>query len=180
MGAHAEVRAPGMPWWPPAPEPVDRSAAAVLVLALGADAVTARVASAWTAEAERVAPTRLVAAARGVDEGAEEVVSALAACRTGVRILVVGTQYDVLRGLALAREAGAGPAELSAFVVDADAPVADLPVFCAHCRAVRRLHTAPGATVDCTGCGRHLEVHVHHSAALGAFLASDARARELV
>ncbi|WP_300458538.1 dimethylamine monooxygenase subunit DmmA family protein [uncultured Nocardioides sp.] len=170
----------GLPWWPSAPEPVDPAAAGVLVLALGVDPRVAEVATAWADEAERVAPTRVVTVPEGIDGGAATVSAALTTARTGVRILVVGAQYDVLRGLALARGLGAGPRELSAYAVDAGAARADLPVFCAHCRAVRRLHTTPGGTVDCTGCGRHLEVHGHHSASLGAFLTSDSRARELV
>jgi len=172
----AVVEAPvlGLPAWPVAPEPVDPSGTSYLVIALGSRVRVAEVAGAWVRDAEGRAPTRLVVL-DDVDAQRAELVEAFEAARTGVRIMVVGGQYDVLTALALARAHGAGPDELRAFVVDAS----DLPVYCAHCRDAHRLVGARGGEVDCPGCGRRLEVHPHHSATRGAFLASDARAREL-
>nr|WP_272917593.1 dimethylamine monooxygenase subunit DmmA family protein [Nocardioides flavescens] len=92
--------------------------------------------------------------------------------RTGVRVLVVGGQYDVMQALALLRARGAHESELRAFVTDRR----ELPVFCGHCQSVTRAVVEPGGEADCRGCGRVLEVHEHAAATLGAFLASDARA----
>ncbi|MBF4162419.1 dimethylamine monooxygenase subunit DmmA family protein [Nocardioides acrostichi] len=162
----------GLPVWPAQPESVDPSGTSHLVIALGDHPRTASVAGAWVAEAEALAPSRVVS-------HPDDVGPALAASRTGVRVLVVGGTYDVLTVLATARAHGLGPTELRSFVVDVDEPLVDLPVYCAHCRATHRLHTAPGEEVDCPGCGRRLEVHPHHSAVRGSFLASDARARDV-
>ncbi|CAN5606394.1 dimethylamine monooxygenase subunit DmmA family protein [soil metagenome] len=167
----------GLPCWPDTPEPVDPTAASYLVLCVGADERAVEVAAGWSAAAERLAPTRLVAVA-GLDDGRASVEQALDAARTGVRILVVGGQYDVLRTLALAREHGAGPAELRSFVSDAGRAT-HLPVYCAHCRSTHRMVGQPRGEADCPGCGRRLEIHPHHSAQRGSFLASDVRAREL-
>lgn len=180
--------APGLPVWPVEPESVDPTAATYLIIAIGTDPTTAEVARTWVSAAEHRAPTRLVVA-DGVDSDAAghdpagtghvDIVTALQAARVGVRIMVVGRQYDVLTTLALARAQGAGEAELRCFVIDAEAPTVDLPVYCAHCRATHRMHTCPGGSAVCPGCGRRLEVHEHHSAARGSFLASDAEARDL-
>ncbi|SKZ74344.1 Uncharacterised protein [Mycobacteroides abscessus subsp. abscessus] len=88
---------------------------------------------------------------------------------------MTGGQYDVLTALALARESGAIADELSAFVTD----TTDLPVYCAHCRDTFRGVGAPGGVVECPGCARRLEIHEHHSASRGSFLASAVDARDL-
>ncbi len=168
----------GLPRWPAAPGPVDPAGASYLVVALGAHPGTTEVAARWVRLGERRAPTRSLTVA-GIDGDRAAIVRALEEARTGVRILVVGPQYDVLLTLALAREHGAGPAELSCFVVDAGSGPTALPVFCAHCRATHRVVGEPGGEVTCPGCSRRLEIHPHHSARGGSFLASDARAREL-
>lgn len=168
--AETEVRL-GLPHWPAVPEPVDPSAAAVLVLALGGHPRTAEVAGAWVREAEGRVPTRLVVADDLVT-GHDDLAAALEAVRVGVRIMVVGSQHDVLLTLARCRAHGASGTELRAFVVDAVGPT-DLPVYCAHCRATHRLHGEPGGTAVCPGCTRLLEIHPHHSAVRGSFLASD-------
>lgn len=162
---------PSLPRWPEAPGEVDPAAGSYLVVAVGHHARTREVARAWVAAAEPIAPT-LLAVLDGVDEPADRAAldDALARTRTGVRILAVGGQYDVLRVLTLARDAGAIDAELTAFVVDDR----DLPMYCAHCRAAHRVTGAPGDVVTCPGCARSLEIHAHHAAALGSFLASEA------
>lgn len=162
----------GLPQWPDVPPAVDESGGSHLVLALGEHPRTIEVATGWLREAQTHAPSRLV-------DRIEDVEHVLQDCRTGVRLLVVGDQYDVLTTLATARAHGLGPAELRCFVVEPDAEPGDLPVFCAHCRATHRVRTRPGSQAGCPGCGRTLEVHPHHSASRGSFLASDARAREL-
>lgn len=173
----AAERVQGLPVWPAVPEEVDPTATSHLVLALGTHPRTAEVAGAWVRAGEARVPTRLVVA-DDVESGAADLAAALDAARTGVRIMVVGGQHDVLQTLALARRHGAGPAELRSFVVDADVP-GDLPVYCAHCRDTFRMHGAPGGTTTCPGCARTLDVHTHHSAVRGSFLASDAHAADL-
>jgi len=173
----------GLPRWPVEPEPVDPTGASYLVLCLGRDPRAADVAAEWAAEAERIAPTRLLSV-DGIDRDRPKVDVALHAARTGVRVLVAGEQYDVLLTLALAREYGAAPTELQCFVVDAvpghtTGHTTGLPVYCAHCRWTYRMVGAPCGETTCPGCDRHLEIHPHHSALRGSFLASDARAREL-
>lgn len=172
----------GLPVWPAEPEPVDASGTSYLVVALGTAPRTATVAADWVRAAEGRAPTRLVVA-DDLDAGRSDLEAALTAARTGVRIMLVGGQCDVLLGLALARAYGAGEAELRSFAVDGAAAAAgeatDLPVYCAHCRDTHRVHAPYGGEATCPGCARHLEIHHHLSASRGSFLASDARARDL-
>lgn len=164
----------GLADWPSAPEPVDPTGRSWLVVACG-DGESDAVAADWATAAERLGPTVRLAIDSCDGPGRDTLVATLAACRTGVRVMVVGNQHDVLTALALARQHGAGASELRCFVVDDGM----LPIFCAHCRDTHRVTAEPGGTVDCPGCGRHLEVHPHHSALRGSYLASDARAREL-
>ncbi|WP_299561039.1 dimethylamine monooxygenase subunit DmmA family protein [uncultured Mycolicibacterium sp.] len=167
---------PSLPSWPSAPDPVDTAAASFLVVAVGSAPGVADVAADWVRQAEASGPTRLLtldSMTSGTDRAA--LADALDRLRTGVRIMVVGGQYDVLRALTAARDHGAIPAELSAFVVHTD----DAPIYCAHCRGTYRVEAGPGDETPCPGCGRTLEIHHHFAAALGSFLASDARAREL-
>lgn len=163
--------APSLPRWPEAPEAPDPAAASFLIVAIGGSEATRETARDWVRRAEAMAPTTLVLL-DDVDDPADatSLDEALSAARTGVRIMVTGGQYDVLRALTTARDAGAVPAELSAYVCD----TSDLPVYCAHCRDTHRATGAPGTTITCPGCVRRLEIHAHHTAALGAFLASEA------
>uniref|UniRef100_UPI003D94D350 heme-dependent oxidative N-demethylase subunit alpha family protein n=1 Tax=Gordonia sp. B7-2 TaxID=3420932 RepID=UPI003D94D350 len=166
-----DVPALGMPIWPTTPPAVDTTGAAFLVVGIGEDAQTGHVSRLWVGAAEAAGPTRLLV----LDSLSEEtdlavLLDALDDARTGTRILVTGGQYDVMMALALAREAGATDAELSAFVTH----TRDLPMYCAHCRDTFRVEAAPGSVVECPGCVRILEIHAHHSAVRGSFLASAA------
>lgn len=133
-------------------------------------------ARAWVRTAESIGPTRLlVLDSLTHDDDRTTLVDALAATHTGARILVTGGQYDVLTALALARKSGAIADELSAFVTD----TTDLPVYCAHCRDVP---WGRGAGRRCRMSrlpARRLEIHEHHSASRGGFLASAVDARDL-
>ncbi|MFT4126164.1 MAG: DUF3445 domain-containing protein [Gordonia sp. (in: high G+C Gram-positive bacteria)] len=167
------VTGDGLPHWPSTPPAVDAAGSSFLIVAIGDDPSTGHVARRWVGSAEAVGPTRLlvldsltrpgdVAALRGaLDETA-----------TGARILVVGGQYDVMTALAAARAAGAIAGELTAFVTH----TRDLPLYCAHCRDTFRVTGTPGEIVGCPGCARALQIHAHHSAARGSFLASAADA----
>ncbi|MEV5837570.1 dimethylamine monooxygenase subunit DmmA family protein [Nocardia sp. NPDC052112] len=167
---------PSLPHWPATVEPVDTTGTSFLVLAVGGGSEAAAVAREWTAEAEALGPTTLAlldAIDHPPDRDAFQTLLGLA--RTGVRVMVVGGQYDVLQTLSLLRRSGASEAELRSFVTDHS----EIPVFCAHCRTTFRALTAPGGAATCPGCRRELEVHKHMAALLGSFLASDANARTL-
>jgi hypothetical protein len=165
-----------LPEWPSVPEPVDVSGTSFLVIAVGSHERTGAVARDWVRDAESVAPTTLVVLdAVDAEPDRLQLAASLASARTGVRIMVAGGQYDVLMVLARARLAGALPRELTSFVTHSR----DLPIYCAHCRDTHRVEAVPGGLVECPGCDRLLEVHAHLSAALGSFLASDTRARDL-
>lgn len=165
-----------LPAWPAAPEPVNARAAGYLVVAIGPEESTRSVAGEWAAAAAAIAPVVLLVLdtmASAADR--ESLQTMLGRVRTGWRILVAGGQYDVLQALAATRDAGATPGELTSFAVH----TRDLPVFCAQCRHTSRVVGAPGDEVECPGCGRTVDIHPHMSAALGSFLASDARARDI-
>ena len=175
----AEVAHPpalSLPDWPAEPPPVDPTATSYTVVAIGPHPHTRDVAGAWVTHAAGCAPTTLLVLDGLADPRDRAALArALGRARTGVRVMVVGGQHDVLGALTAARDAGAIDAELSAFCVHTD----DLPMYCAHCCATHRAEAAPGDEVTCPGCGRLLEIHAHFTRALGAFLASDARAGEL-
>ncbi|WP_262365847.1 DUF3445 domain-containing protein [Gordonia sp. OPL2] len=159
----------GLPLWPAAPEAVDESGASFLIVAIGGEPMVGVVSRGWVSAAEAIGPTRLVVLdtlTSPADRGA--LAEALAVTTTGARVHVVGGQYDVMTALSTARDHGALAAELSAFVVH----TRDLPLYCAHCRDTFRVDGAPGAVVDCPGCARRVEIHAHHSASRGGFLAS--------
>ncbi|WP_332641982.1 dimethylamine monooxygenase subunit DmmA family protein [Aeromicrobium sp.] len=155
---------------------LDLAAASYLVVAIGSDPLTAEVAQSWIAEAESVAPTTLVVLDSMAAQPDREVLAdMLVRARVGVRVLIAGGRYDVLQALAFAREHGTLAYELDSRVTHER----DLPVYCAHCRGTHRVAATPGGEVACPGCRRQLEVHEHHSAVLGSYLASAAQAREL-
>ncbi|MGP3706442.1 heme-dependent oxidative N-demethylase family protein [Gordonia paraffinivorans] len=162
---------PGMPEWPTTPPPVDTTGAAFLVVAIGRDPETAHVSRNWVSTAEAAGTTRLlVLDSLTEEEDRTALAAALDDAVIGTRIMVAGGQYDVMTALALAREAGAVPAELAAYVTD----FGDLPMYCAHCRDTFRVEAVPGGVVACPGCARDLEIHEHHSPTMGSYLASAA------
>lgn len=167
---------PSLPRWPVTPEPVDGSGRTFLVIAFGGDSAAAEVARGWVEEAEQLGPTTL-ALLDDVDEAADRQVleATLARARTGVRLMVVGGQYDVLQTLARLRRAGALEKELRSFVTG----LSEIPVFCAHCQTIFRARTAPGGETACAGCERTLSVHEHLAVLHGSFLASDTKASVL-
>lgn len=152
---------------------VDTTARSHLVVAVGTDARTREVAEAWVREAEAVTTTRLlVLDSLTAPSDRAALRAALDSARVGCRVLVAGGRYDVLQGLALAREAGAIPAELVGEITH----TRDLPIYCAHCRDTFRVPGAPGGTMTCPGCRRVLVAHEHTSGVRGSYLASAASA----
>lgn len=176
VGPPGAAPQPGMPVWPDTPDGIDPEGATFLVIAASSEPEAHDVAQNWMTAAACVAPTRLLAVGSLADDNNRRAVEqAIAKACTGVRIMVVGGQHDVLLTLAAARTAGALPEELSAFVIH----TRDLPMYCAHCRDTHRVVGQPGEIVECPGCRRQVEIHRHCSATRGSFLASDAQARTL-
>lgn len=166
---------PALPQWQDAPEAPDETGTSFLVAGFsgaGADPELESCLATWASAARAIGPTTSLRAER-FDAG--EWSAALTACHTGVRVMVVGGQHDVLLALAAARQHGLLPCELRSWVIATD----DLALYCAHCRATSRVQAAPGDLVRCPGCHRELEIHTHASAVLGSFLGSDAHAREI-
>ncbi|MFT4288570.1 dimethylamine monooxygenase subunit DmmA family protein [Nocardioides sp.] len=160
---------PSLPTWPEQPEPVDTAGSSFLVFALGGDPATAAVARAWVEEAEGIGPTTLGVVDRiDCPEDLATVESLVDRARTGVRVMIVGGQFDILQALAVLRRRGALDSEVRRFVTD----FTEIPVFCAHCQTIFRAVTMPGGASTCTTCARPLEVHEHLASQLGAFLAS--------
>ena len=167
---------PSLPRWPESPDPVDAEGTSFLVVAVGGGRAAGDVARAWTDQAEGVGPTTLVVL-DAIDDDADRAAfdTVLARTCTGVRVMVVGGEYDVLQVLSLLRRAGALESELRSFVTDRS----EIPVFCAHCQTTFRATTRPGGEAPCPSCRRTLEVHEHLAALRGSFLASDANATSL-
>jgi dimethylamine monooxygenase subunit A len=175
-GAIVTVVQPGLLVWPDSPGDIDSEGAAFLIIAASTEPEVRDVAQMWLTAATLTAPTRLLVVGSLADDNDQQAVEqAVAEARTGVRIMVVGGQHDVLLTLAAARAAGALPQELTAFVTH----TRDLPMYCAHCRDTHRVVGQPGEVVECPGCRTQVEIHLHHSAVRGSFLASSAEARTL-
>jgi hypothetical protein len=168
-----------LPIWPLAPEPVDAAGTSFLIICFdepGPREVAAQeVARAWTSAAELIGPTTLAILSTVDQNGRSELAALLSRCRTGVRIMIVGGQHDVLAALAVAREHGASPSELRSFTIHTK----DLSFYCAHCRSTYRGAARPADHVVCPGCQRTLEVHCALNSARGSFLAAAVHARDL-
>ncbi|MFT4042599.1 MAG: DUF3445 domain-containing protein [Gordonia sp. (in: high G+C Gram-positive bacteria)] len=172
---HGGLPSWGLPHWPPYPPEVDTAGAAYLVVAIGADVTTGRVARDWVAAASSAGPTRLlVLDTLTHDMDRTALTGALDESITGTRILIVGGQGEVMWALSVARAKGAIAAELTAYVVH----TRDLLAYCAHCAQTTLCQAAPGDIVDCPGCGRRIEIHAHHSSVRGSFLACAAAGEE--
>lgn len=163
-----------LPNWPEHPERVDTSGTSFVILSFGG-LEAADTAGAWVSEAAEHGPTTLLVFDQFDDYAAAALPDVFDRCRTGVRIMVVGGQHDVLAAVALARSCGAGDCELRVYATH----TRDLSFFCAHCRGTHRAEAAPGQLVGCPGCSRTLEVHAALNVSRGSFLASDAQARDL-
>lgn len=153
---------------------VDGSGSSFLIISYGQDE-NAGFARAWLTEAAPVGPVQWLTFADFSPDTRRQLSRALRSCRNGLRIMVVGPQFDVLQTIALARSIGALEKEVRSLVTDA----ADLPIYCAQCRVTSRVRGGAGDVVTCPACARTVEIHAHLSGARGSYLASDALARDL-
>lgn len=153
---------------------VDPSGKSFLIISFGSGE-NAALARAWLTEAAELGPVQWLTFADFNPETKRQLSRGLASSFNGVRIMVVGPQFDVLQTIALARTTGALENEVRSLVTN----TADLPVYCAHCRATNRVVGGVGDVVTCPACARTLEIHAHLSSVRGSYLASDALAREL-
>ncbi|AGP30439.1 hypothetical protein A606_03950 [Corynebacterium terpenotabidum Y-11] len=138
---------------------------------------------------EITAPRLLTAAAGRGDQDADRGLIGLAQLRrmlqtstVGLRLLITGTEWQVLTVAAVARECGLLTSEIRASATSPGISGEAVPliVFCAHCEAeTLSPATTPGATTACAGCGRHLEIHPHVNSSQARYLGSDATAGAL-
>lgn len=97
-----------------------------------------------------------------------------AAARVGWRLIVIGTEIEVLQTHSTAISAGAVPAEILSYVI-ADA---QRRIYCAHCRHVHQADTPVGELSPCPRCNADLFVYPHVSRKHGAYLGFMADAEE--
>ncbi|MGY1820779.1 dimethylamine monooxygenase subunit DmmA family protein [Geodermatophilus sp. SYSU D00079] len=160
-------RLTSVPVWPTEAPPLDLTGRSFLIVHVGpaADGVVEQ----WLAQArEHGRPVRLWGLPRTDEGSGAELARRLGALCVGARLAIAGPEADVLALAAHARRAGLLPEETTTFAVERES----LRVFCVHCGTTSRLATAPGAEVDCPGCGTRLEVHEHVSGHRGSYLAS--------
>jgi hypothetical protein len=95
-------------------------------------------------------------------------------CRTGVRIILAGSEAVVMRAMSLAREHGACSEELFPVAVEAAGEHASGPavrrVHCVTCGRPFDAVAALGGTVSCPGCAAVLTVDSGFSRAHAAYL----------
>jgi hypothetical protein len=100
----------------------------------------------------------------------------------GLRLLVTGTEWQVLTVTATALEAGMLRSEIRAVATAPGISGDAVPhiVFCAHCEAeTLSPASSPGTTVRCADCGRLLDIHPHVNSSRARYLGSDATAGAL-
>lgn len=169
IAAHSTV-----PRWQAEPPGVDPGGRSYGVLWFGS--VAAQVAYRWVrAIAEMSAP---VWAFDGGDGGAEtfaELAMRLAACHTGLRLMVAGPEQEVLTAQVAAREAGMIDAELALHVTSQPSRL----VYCVHCKTTGSYQAAVGEIAPCAGCDRPLLIFAHFSRRSGSYLGFLADAEEL-
>lgn len=153
---------------------VDGCGQSFLIISFGSGE-NATLARTWLNEAITLGPVQWLTFAAYNPDTRRQLSRILSAARNGVRIMVVGTQFDVLQTVALARAAGALEKEIRSVQTD----TSSLPIYCAHCRHTSSVTGGPGDMVTCPACARSVEIHPHLSGIRGSYLASDALAREL-
>lgn len=153
---------------------VDNTGTSFLVISFG-QGENAAAARKWLTEAATTGPVQWLTFENFDDDTNRQLGRVFTSSLNGLRIMILGAQFDVLQTVAVARRSGALEQEIQALVTD----TADCPIYCAHCRATSRVRGGAGDTVTCPGCARTLEVHPHLSGTRGSYLASDARARDL-
>lgn len=151
-----------MPQWQEQPPGIDPTGRLFGVVAFPG---AAEVASGWVAELSRRG------AAWWAARGEADVLMAglrarLVAEPVGFRLLVAGSESDVLAAGAIGRAAGLIPAEMTLHAtIDTGRRV-----YCVHCNVTSELEVAVGNVAQCAGCSRGLMVFAHLSRQTGAYL----------
>lgn len=153
---------------------LDTSGTSFLIISYG-DGENSGVARSWLTEALEIGPAQWLTFALFSSDAERQLSRTLTSSANGLRIMIVGAQFDVLQATALVLRSGALAEEIRCLVSD----VSTVPIYCAHCRETNCVAGEPGDRVVCPGCARALEIHPHLSAARGSYLASDACARDL-
>lgn len=186
--------ATSLPRWADAPPPVDDTSSEQMLVRCDGDAGAG---DHWLRElrargieplqvrvrAPRVtSPTLLrTDADRGLT-GLAQVRRMLDTATVGLRLLVTGTEWQVLTVTATALGCGMLRSEIRAAATAPGISGTPVPliVFCAHCEAETLSPAAtPGDTVTCAGCRRLLAVHPHVNSSRARYLGSDATAGDL-
>ncbi|AWT26572.1 MULTISPECIES: dimethylamine monooxygenase subunit DmmA family protein [Corynebacterium] len=186
--------ATSLPRWAPAPPPVDDTSSEQMLVICDGDAGAG---DHWLRELRsrgieplqvRVRAPRLCAPVpvhtaeeRGLT-GLSQLRRMLDTATVGLRLLVTGTEWQVLTVTAAALECGLLRSEIRAVATSPGISGDPVPliVFCVHCEAeTLSPAAAPGGTVTCAGCGRLLDIHPHVNSSRARYLGSDATAGEL-
>lgn len=152
---------------------VDGSGQSFLIISFGGGE-NAALARMWLNEAITIGPVQWLTFTTFNPEARRQLFRSLLSTRNGVRVMVVGTRFDVLQTGAVARSAGALEQEIRSVQTD----ISSLPIYCAHCRHTSPVTGGAGDVVTCPACARRLEIHPHISTFRGSYLASNALAQE--
>ncbi|WP_420848832.1 dimethylamine monooxygenase subunit DmmA family protein [Prauserella marina] len=120
----------------------------------------------WTESVSSRCPLRTLRARRA-DESALAVLHCwLAEARVGWRLMLAGSEVDVLVARSEVVAYGAVEAEIRIYVTSTDRK----RVYCPQCRTVTEAVCVTGQRVACEGCGGSLRVDTHVSRRHGAYL----------
>ncbi|GAA3676529.1 hypothetical protein GCM10023081_13550 [Arthrobacter ginkgonis] len=149
--------------------PLPERASEYLALSFGDAARTA--AAAWLGQGTPAARRRHITAAEADAGALAALASHLAGAAVGLRVLLAGTQSQVYRAAAAAKEAGLIEEELSLAVIE-EAVIGDSAkhVYCPHCGTTTPSREPIGATPLCGGCRRRLEIYPHFSRRTASYL----------
>jgi dimethylamine monooxygenase subunit C len=169
MGAeHTSV-----PRWPAVDPGVDPAARAVAMLGFGPDGVA--VVRRWLGQVPAGTPVTCTTTGAADAAVLGELARRVAASTVGWRLMLAGSEADVLAARAVALDGGLLDAEVRTAVTGTRRK----RVFCAHCRTTTEADVPVGAETGCSGCGRRLFVYWHVSRRAGSYLGYMADAEEV-
>ena len=147
-----------VPRWSVQPPDVDTSGRTFCIVSTsGGDCPVAR---RWAAQIARLGASCWHVDAGGLD-------AALQAATVGLRVLIAGSEAEVLALAARCRAAGLTDAELTLHATSAR----ERRIYCVHCTATSVVTAQVDDITPCPRCGRSLVVFAHTSARSGSYLA---------